>query len=92
MIDPKQPTIQTGMYRHTKTGNLYEVTGIALQTETNEFLVLYRALVPDPHKTYHYELFARPYNMFIEHVEIDRVIVPRFEYIGDKNDNLRVKI
>ena len=69
-----------GMYRHSKTGNLYEVIGLALQTETNESLVIYRAF----HKSEH-ELFARPYAMFIEIVELNGKTRPRFEKINDKD-------
>ena len=36
-------TIQTGRYRHFK-GNAYEVIGIARHSETEEPMVVYRAL------------------------------------------------
>lgn len=67
------PTIETGTYRHSKTGNLYEVLGVAFQAESEEPLVIYRPL----YKT-DYELFARPYEMFVEEVEISGVRQPRF--------------
>ena len=44
MTDPTPKTIAKGVYRHTKSGKLYEVHGVALQTETNEQLVVYGAL------------------------------------------------
>jgi len=69
------PTISKGIYRHTKKGHLYEVLGVALQTETNEPLVIYRPL----YKASEYELFARPYAMFIEDVIIKGKIKQRFE-------------
>ena len=72
--DPEPRTIPTGMYRHNKTGNLYEVLGTALQTETNEFLVVYRAAYSSQ-----YELFARPIDMFLEQVELYGELKPRFE-------------
>jgi hypothetical protein len=50
--------------------------GVALQTETNEALVIYRPLYENE-----YELFARSYTVFIELVEIDGKQVPRFEKI-----------
>lgn len=71
------PTIKAGVYRHTKSGKDYEVIGVALQTETEEFLVVYRPLYDNE-----YELFSRPYAMFIEEVEFDGKRVNRFDYIG----------
>ena len=67
------PTIEKGVYRHMKKGRLYEVLGTALQTETDEPLVIYRPLYDTE-----YELFARPYAMFVELVELDGVSQPRF--------------
>lgn len=68
------PSIEKGTYRHSKKGQLYEVLGVALQTETDEPLVIYRPLYESE-----FELFARPYAMFVEEVEINGVVVPRFE-------------
>lgn len=72
------PTIEPGIYRHNKTGNLYEVLGVAFQTETEEPLVIYRPL----YKT-DYELFARPYTMFVEEVELNGETKPRFEKVDE---------
>lgn len=74
--DTQPKTIPLGIYRHGKTSKLYEVLGIALQTETNESLVIYR-----PQYDSEFELFARPYNMFVEDVEIDGQMVPRFKRV-----------
>lgn len=79
------PTIQKGTYRHNKKGQLYEVIGVALQTETNESLVIYRPLYSNE-----YELFARPHDMFIETVEINGQHVPRFEKLDDDNSPSRL--
>ena len=68
------PVIKKGTYRHNKKGDLYEVIGIALQTESDEPLVIYRPLYENE-----YELFARPYSMFTQLVEINGQIMPRFE-------------
>lgn len=78
MSDPEPRTIQKGTYRHSKTGNLYRVLGVALHSETSEQLVVYRPLYETK-----YELFVRPYEMFMESVEIDGEAKPRFEYVGD---------
>lgn len=72
------PDIEKGTYRHTKTGKLYEVLGAALQTETDEPLVIYRPLYETE-----YELFARPYAMFIGHVAINGSMKPRFEKVQE---------
>ena len=72
------PNIEKGIYRHNKKNQLYEVLGVALQTETDEPLVIYRPVYESK-----YELFARPYAMFIEEVIIDGEKKPRFEKVDD---------
>ncbi len=74
--DPMPLHIETGTYRHNKSGERYEVVGVALQTETNEQLVIYRPLYKS-----NYELFARPYAMFTELVELNGQTMPRFEKV-----------
>ncbi|WP_373779329.1 DUF1653 domain-containing protein [Neisseria dentiae] len=54
-------TVKPGIYRHYK-GNLYEVLGTARHSETEEILVVYRALYGD------YGLWVRPAAMFAESV------------------------
>ena len=54
--------LPTGVYRHYK-GNEYAVIGVAKQSETQEKLVIYRAL--DSGK-----MWARPLEMFREKVEL----------------------
>ena len=68
------PTIEKGKYLHTKSGHFYEVLGVSLHTETNEVLVVYRPLWSAK-----YELFTRPYDMFIGMVEINGENKPRFQ-------------
>ncbi|MCP1659445.1 DUF1653 domain-containing protein [Neisseria perflava] len=67
-------TIKPGIYRHYK-GNLYEVTGLARHSETEEAMVVYRALYGD------YGLWVRPAAMFAEEVEINRQSLPRFQLV-----------
>lgn len=74
-----QPDLVLGTYRHSKTGQLYEVIGTALQTETDELLVIYRPLYESQHS-----LFARPYEMFIETVQVDGRSLLRFEKLPSK--------
>lgn len=68
--------IRTGRYRHYK-GNEYEVTGIARHSETEEEMVVYRILYGDR------SLWVRPLGMFMENVQVNGRMVPRFEYIGE---------
>lgn len=64
-----------GLYRHFK-GGMYEVIGIAIHSETLEEMVIYRARYGEQ------KLWVRPMNMFLETVEHEGRLVPRFEYIN----------
>lgn len=66
--------IRLGKYRHFK-GNLYEVIGIAKNSETLEDMVVYRALYGEK------ELWVRPASMWNETVVRDGKEFKRFEYI-----------
>jgi hypothetical protein len=68
------PSIPLGRYRHYK-GLAYEVIGVVRHSETLEPLVLYRPLYNDS------GMWVRPYAMFLEQVEIDGVMQPRFALI-----------
>lgn len=61
-----------GVYKHYK-GNLYEVMGSAIHTETEEEMVIY--------KNKEERIFVRPFDMFFEEVEINSEVVPRFKRI-----------
>ena len=60
-----------GLDRHDN-GSLYEVMGTAQHSESEEPLVVYRALYGD------YGLWVRPLEMFTETVTIDGQVQPRF--------------
>lgn len=64
-------TIRPGRYRHFK-GNEYEVIGIARHSETEEPMVVYRALYGEGC------LWTRPADMWNETVERDGHIYRRF--------------
>ena len=68
--------IKIGKYEHYK-GKQYKVIGIARHSETLEYLIVYKALYGN------YDLWVRPLEMFLEEVNIDGKLLPRFKYIGD---------
>jgi cyclomaltodextrinase len=76
MNDPKP-----GKYIHYKN-KPYEVIGVARHSETLEELVVYRAQY-DSEEFGHNSLWVRPKEMFMEDVEVDGKMVPRFKYTGE---------
>jgi hypothetical protein len=68
------PHLAPGIYRHYK-GALYEVSGLARHSETEEWLVVYRALYGE------YGLWVRPAAMFTESVDYQGETVPRFSLV-----------
>ena len=68
--------IKIGKYRHFKGGE-YEVIGLAKHSETQEEMVVYRALYGKG------ELWVRPVSMWNETVEKDGETFLRFTYIGE---------
>ena len=69
-------SIKPGRYRHF-TGKEYAVLGVARHSETDEELVVYRALYGD------FGLWVRPVSMWNEAVERDGKTFRRFTYIGE---------
>ncbi len=68
--------LKPGKYQHYK-GQYYEVIGTARHSETEEELVVYRALYGAR------GLWVRPLNMFCESVTVGTESVARFAYVGD---------
>ena len=68
--------LQAGIYKHYK-GNLYEVVSTAQHSETEEWMVVYKALYGEK------GMWVRPYEMFIEKVEVDGEMADRFAFVGD---------
>jgi hypothetical protein len=68
-----------GTYRHSKSGKLYRVLGVAKHSETHEELVVYECLYDNPQST----LWVRPLKMFLEEVAIHGRRVPRFVSVDE---------
>lgn len=72
--------IRHGIYQHYKTQKLYELIGVARHSETDEEMIVYKAL-------YNCEqfgldrLWVRPKKMFFELLLVDGSTVPRFKWI-----------
>ncbi len=67
--------VPPGRYRHYK-GNEYSVIGVARHSETEEELVVYRKEYGD------HSLWVRPKAMFLETVEVNGEMRPRFQFLG----------
>ena len=68
--------LENGLYQHYK-GNMYEVYMTAQHSETEEWMVVYKALYGEE------GMWVRPYEMFIEKVEVNGVRVERFKKVDD---------
>lgn len=68
--------IKLGCYRHFK-GNEYRVVALAKNSETEEMMVVYKALYNEG------ELWVRPASMWNETVIRDGKEYKRFTYIGE---------
>jgi len=73
--------MKIGIYKHSKTGNLYKVHFVAKHSETLEDMVVYEALYENDKSKY----WVRPANMFNELVEVNGQKVPRFVFIKENN-------
>lgn len=68
-------SLKTGKYRHYKGGE-YAVQGVARHSESEELLVVYTPLYGEG------GLWVRPLDMFLEQVQHDGELRPRFEFVG----------
>lgn len=71
--------MKTGIYRHSKTGNLYRVHFVAKHSETLEDLVAYETLYENPKSKF----WVRPLSIFEDLVEISGKKVPRFVFVKE---------
>ncbi len=76
-----------GIYEHYKSTEkdrrYYLVLGKARHTETEEILVAYVPMYFEPTHPGP-RIQVRPFKMFIEEVEWEGKVVPRFRYIGQE--------
>ena len=72
--------IPKGLYEHFK-GNRYEILDVAIHTETQEPMVIYKALYKGdfPQGT----LWVRPLSMFKQEVTVNGKLVPRFRHLPE---------
>ena len=76
-------SIKPGRYRHFK-GNEYELLYEAVHSETQELMVVYRALYGNR------GIWVRPASMWNEMVTRDGKTFPRFTWIGDGKENEKI--
>ena len=68
-------SLKEGRYRHYK-GNYYIVVGVANHSETGEEMVVYRQDYGER------GLWVRPKKLFLECVEVDGKVIPRFQFLA----------
>ena len=71
--------IKPGIYRHSKTGNLYRLHYVVKHSETLEDLVVYEALYENEVSKF----WARQVSMWNEEVEVNGVKQPRFVFVRE---------
>ena len=74
-LSPEAKNFQHGRYRHYKGGE-YQTHFIARSSETLEEMIVYQDL-REPEK-----VWCRPLTLFLESVEVDGKIIPRFDKIN----------
>ena len=72
------------LYKHFK-GGYYRVLMVAKDTETGEDLVIYKNINDR-------QIWARPYDMFFEKVEVNGVLVDRMKYVGSVSSEISAMI
>ncbi|MAB22645.1 MULTISPECIES: DUF1653 domain-containing protein [Idiomarina] len=70
-------TIKPGIYEHYKGGR-YRVIDTVRHSETEECMVLYQPLYGEQ------KLWVRPFDMFVETVNVNGTQVPRFQFVGNE--------
>lgn len=70
------PNLEQGIYEHYK-GNRYELIGVGIDTETELPVVIYKPLYET-----NVPYWVRPYKMFVDAVEQDGTMIPRFRKVA----------
>jgi hypothetical protein len=73
------PSIAPGVYEHYK-GKRYLVLGVGCHTEVHDYFVVYTPLYEHAGQP---DIWLRPYDMFIETVEVQGEVLPRFKKITE---------
>jgi hypothetical protein len=68
-----------GVYKHSKSGELYRVNSLAKHSETLEDMVVYESLYDNKLS----KIWVRPAHMFLEEVLVDGKYVPRFQFVSE---------
>jgi hypothetical protein len=74
------PTLALGTYEHYK-GKRYRVLGVGRHTEADEYFVVYAPLYEHEGQP---DIWLRPYAMFMEMVEMQGKIIPRFTKVSSE--------
>jgi hypothetical protein len=75
--------IKLGKYQHYKNKKMYEVIGVALHSETQKEMVVYKALYKCE-KFGDFRLWVRPSEMFLEEVEYEEKYMSRFIFVEEE--------
>lgn len=73
------------VYRHSKSGKLYEIINVAEHSETHEALVIYKDFMKHEDNEKHI-VWARPLDMFMGMTTINGESVSRFEKLESIED------
>ena len=73
------PPLEPGLYKHYK-GNTYNVLGVGRHTEADDYFVVYSPVESKPGAP---AIWLRPYQMFLETVEVEGETIPRFRKIEE---------
>ena len=77
MKESAVPFIQPGIYEHYK-GNRYRVYGIGRHSESDDYFVVYAPLYETDNPL---GFWLRPYEMFVESVDVGGKLMPRFRMV-----------